>query len=100
MIAGLYMMSGFGGFGGFGRIFTPFMFIWIVFGLIGAGVSFYNAFSDKGVPIYEIDRGDRDQNEREQPGRDGEEGTYFCSNCGRKIHAEDRFCKYCGHEQN
>jgi hypothetical protein len=82
MGVGLVMMLQFGGFQGF---LAPFMLIWVLLGLIGAAVSFYNAFSREGVPLYEIDT---DQG-------DGEGGT-FCPQCGRPVSANDRFCRNCG----
>lgn len=82
MGVGLVMMMQFGGFRGF---LAPFMLIWVLLGLIGAAVSFYNAFSREGVPLYEIDT-DQD-----------EEGTgLFCPQCGRPVGQNDRFCRNCG----
>jgi ribosomal protein S27AE len=82
MIVGLVMMSSSGGVGGF---LAPFMILWVIIGLAGATVSFYNAFSREGVPLYEIDlEADREGNAR------------FCPQCGRPVERDARFCKYCG----
>ena len=79
---GLVMMSQFGGLRG---MLLPFMLLWVLIGLIGAAVSFYNAFSREGVPLYEIDtdRGDR--------GADA-----YCPQCGKAVGQSDRFCRHCG----
>src|SRR5690606_10087421 len=52
-----------------------FTIVWVIFGLIGAGVSFYNAFSREGVTLYEID-----MERREDAG-----GGMFCPQCGQRI---------------
>lgn len=79
MIVGLVMMSS---TGGMGFVPTPFIVLWIIIGVLGAGVSFYNAFSRRGVPLYEVDM-------------DGEEGR-FCPQCGKPVEEDDRFCEHCG----
>jgi len=81
MIIGVVMMSQFGAIGAF----KPFMIIWIIIGLVGAGVAFYNAFSREGVPLYEIER---DQDDRE--------GGAYCPQCGQPVSPDDRFCRNCG----
>jgi hypothetical protein len=56
MIVGLMMMPGDMGIGGpVGGAVSIFKILWVAFGLIGAAASFYNAFSEKGVPLYEVD---------------------------------------------
>ncbi len=97
MIVGLVIMSSFntglhsigfgnpGGANAFGNITSIFMIVWVLFGLIGAGVSFYNAFSEKGVPTYEIDLKNQGN-------------SSFCPQCGKPIGDSDRFCKHCGSE--
>lgn len=91
---GLLMMSSLGQFGGFGSpmpgmggVFGIFKIVWLAIGLIGAGVSFYNAFSRKGVPLYEI------ETDQEQSSHNGDQ---FCPQCGRPISSTDRFCRHCG----
>lgn len=82
MVAGLWMMTGFGGFGG---LPWPFLALWIVIGLGGAAAAFYNAFSKRGLPLYEID---------------GDVGTRrFCPQCGNPASREDQFCRHCGASQ-
>lgn len=89
-IVGLVMLSSFGGMMrgpgmgiGLAGVFT---IVWVIFGLIGAGVSFYNAFSREGVTLYEID-----MERREDAG-----GGMFCPQCGQRIEADSRFCRHCG----
>ena len=75
MIVGLVMMGGPGGrFGGFALL-------WVFIGLSGAAMSFYNAFSRRGLPLYEVDL---------------EEGAGFCPQCGKPVGDGDRFCRHCG----
>jgi ribosomal protein S27AE len=91
MIVGLFMLPGSGALGpGFpmGGAITAFRIAWVAFGLIGAGASFYNAFSQKGMPLYEIDlEGDE--------GQVGQEGPY-CPKCGQPVGRADKFCRNCG----
>lgn len=75
MVVGLVMMGGLGGRLGW------FTFLWVLVGLGGAAASFYNAFSRRGLPLYEVDL---------------EEDAGFCSQCGRPIGEGDRFCRHCG----
>ncbi|MFP3897020.1 MAG: zinc-ribbon domain-containing protein [Anaerolineales bacterium] len=79
MIVGLLMLSS---TGGMGFVPTPFIILWVTIGLLGAGISFYNAFSREGVPLYEIEMDD--------------EGGGFCPQCGRPVEGDDRFCEHCG----
>lgn len=76
---GLWMLSRFGGVGGPP---WPFMVLWVIVGLGGAAVSFYNAFSKRGLPLYEVDT-------------EADRGT-FCPRCGKPIGREDTFCRHCG----
>jgi drug/metabolite transporter (DMT)-like permease len=80
MVVGVVMMLSFGGFSNF---LLPFLLIWVLIGLVGAAVSFYNAFSRRGLPLYEVDM-------------DEEEGTAYCPHCGRPVGREDEFCRHCG----
>ena len=92
MIVGLLMMSRFGG--PMGGVFGPFIIIWIVIGLAGAGMAFYNAFSEGGLPIYEVDIED---NEAEKEGSsEARQRTDFCPQCGQAVGADDQFCRHCG----
>jgi hypothetical protein len=61
------------------------MIIWVIVGLVGAGVAFYNAFSREGVPLYEIENDDRER----------ESGAY-CPQCGEPVGRNDQFCRNCG----
>jgi hypothetical protein len=79
MVIGLIMMSS---TGGMGFVPAPFILMWIVIGLLGAGVAFYNAFSREGVALYEVEM-------------DDEEGR-FCPQCGKPVEEDDRFCEHCG----
>jgi ribosomal protein S27AE len=80
MLLGVVMM---GSADGIGFSTGPFMLVWVLFGLGAAGVAFYNAFSRKGVPLYEIEL-------------DDEETSSFCPHCGRSVSGDDRFCRNCG----
>lgn len=76
---------GMGGVGP-GMSFGPmglFGIIWVVFGLVGAGVAFYNAFSDRGVALYEIEMDEADSGA-------------FCPQCGKRIAEDSQFCRHCG----
>lgn len=84
-LVGAVMMSSFNTFqmgAGMGFI-GIFRIVWIVFGLVAAGASFYNAFSDRGLPLYEVevDNGPRDEE--------------FCPQCGKPVGSDDRFCRHC-----
>jgi len=79
MVFGLVMMGRMPG----GGIFGPFMILWVLFGLIGAAAAFYNAFSERGLPLYEVDT-------------ESEEGDAFCPQCGRPVSADDAYCRRCG----
>ena len=70
---------------GSGGMGTIFFFAWIAIGLIGAGISFYNAFSEEGVSLYEIDLEGSDR-----------AGTTFCPKCGSPVQKTDQFCRNCG----
>lgn len=85
MIVGLVMMTRFGGFGvGIARFLWPFAVAWVLITLIGAGISFYNAFSDRGVSLYRVDM--------DQEAFD----AGFCPQCGRPIGERDEYCRHCG----
>lgn len=89
MAVGLFLMPGpgiVGGMPGMGGALSVFRILWIAIGLIGAGVSFYNAFSEKGVPLYEI----------ETDGGQHPEGEAYCPKCGAPVGKDDRFCRKCG----
>jgi len=55
---------------------------WVLVCLAGAALSFYNAFSRRGVSLYEIETG-------EGEGR-------FCPKCGKPVGEDHSFCRYCG----
>ena len=82
MVFGAVMLLGFGGPRG---MMLPFLLIWVIFGLVAAAAAFYNAFSRRGLPLYEIDV-ERD------------EGTRFCPDCGRPVGRGDTFCRNCGRQ--
>jgi hypothetical protein len=82
MVAGLWMLSSFGGFRG---LPWPFIALWILAGLGGAAAAFYNAFSRRGLPLYELDSDI------------GPRG--FCLHCGKPVGREDQFCRHCGASQ-
>jgi hypothetical protein len=75
-----------------GSIPAPFVIVWVIIGLLGAGASFYNAFSSKGLPLYEVDYHRNDGTHRPHA-----TSGLFCPNCGNPTSASDRFCKHCGH---
>lgn len=89
---GLVTMSGASGMGfpRMGGTFALFKIIWLVFGLVAAGVSFYNAFSKEGMTLYEIEP-DRES----QYGNQADDGNY-CPQCGKPVSEDDRFCRNCG----
>jgi hypothetical protein len=78
MAAGLWILTSFGGFGGPP---LPFLVLWVIVGLGGAAAAFYNAFSRRGLPLYEVDVDD------------GPEG--FCPQCGKAVGSDDQFCRHC-----
>lgn len=80
MVVGVVMMLSFGGLSNF---LLPFLLIWVLIGLVGAAASFYNAFSPRGLPLYEVDV-------------DQEKDNMFCPHCGRPVDREDEFCRHCG----
>ena len=82
-IVGLLMMGRFGGSAG--GLFGPFIIIWVVIGLAGAAMAFYNAFSEEGLPLYEVDVEE-----------DEEDSGAFCPQCGKPVDEEDQFCRHCG----
>lgn len=71
-------------------LFAPFVVLWVVIGLVGAGMAFYNAFSKGGLPLYEVDL------EEDEKIDDYQEGGRFCPQCGRPVGENDRFCRHCG----
>ena len=77
---GAIMVSSFGQFGGPIGIF---MIAWVLFGLGAAAASFYNAFSERGLPLYEVEMNER-------------EGQAFCPQCGRPVGGNDEYCRHCG----
>jgi hypothetical protein len=82
MIFGLVMMTRFGG-----AAFGPFVIIWVIVGLAGAAMAFYNAFSEEGLPLYEVD-----VEEDHEP----QETTAFCPQCGNPVGEDDQYCRHCG----
>jgi hypothetical protein len=89
MLVGLLMMPGDMGMGGpMGGTIGIFKILWVAFGLIGAAASFYNAFSEEGVPLYEVDIEEKEQLAS---------GTgVYCPECGKPVREDDRFCRHCG----
>jgi hypothetical protein len=79
-IVGAVMLSGFARVGGPIGIF---LVVWVIFGLIAAAASFYNAFSERGLPLYEIDT-------------EEDEDRVFCPQCGRPVGGDDEYCRHCG----
>ncbi|MGD2143643.1 MAG: hypothetical protein PVF54_04095 [Anaerolineae bacterium] len=65
-----------------GGAFGPLMTAWMVTGLIGAAMAFYNAFSKKGLPLYEADD-------------ESEDDPVFCPECGRLVGPDVQSCRYC-----
>lgn len=82
---GLTMMGRASGMPGPGM--GPFVIMWVIFGLAGSAMAFYNAFSEKGLPLYEVDVGRR---------QEGDGSSAFCPQCGRSVAADDQFCRRCG----
>jgi hypothetical protein len=74
-----------------GGFFSLFPLIFVVVALALAALSFYNAFSERGAPFYEIDIEDRERQERSGEGS-------FCPSCGQPVAKDDRFCRNCGRE--
>ncbi len=62
-----------------------FRVIWAVIGLVSAGLAFFNAFSRRGLPIYEVD---------------AREPETYCPECGTAVGEGDRFCRQCGESLN
>lgn len=87
MVGGLVMMGRSGGPAG--GVFGAFTLMWVVIGLAGAAMAFYNAFSEEGLPLYEVD-----VEANEDRSQDGA-GT-FCPRCGKRIDPDDAFCRHCG----
>lgn len=84
-VVGAWMLASFGGMGGMGMgggVFTIFLVLWVVVGLAGAAASFYNAFSARGLPLYEIDT--------------EKKADAFCPRCGKPVSSDDQFCRSCG----
>ena len=86
VIVGVVMMTRFGG--PFGGAFGPFLIIWFVIGLAGAGMAFYNALSEGGLPIYEVDLDEQEEGRHR--------GASFCPQCGQPVGEDDQFCRHCG----
>jgi ribosomal protein S27AE len=90
-VAGVVMLTSFGDMGGLGSASglggppTAFVALWVIIGLAGAGAAFYNAFSKRGLPLYEVDLDSEDR-------QDGE----YCPHCGKPVSPEDQFCRNCG----
>lgn len=84
-LVGAVMMSSFGTFqAGMGTSFTgTFRIVWILFGLLAAAASFYNAFSERGMSLYEV--------ELDAAGK----AESFCPQCGQPVSTDDRFCRHC-----
>jgi hypothetical protein len=87
-VVGLAMMSRFSG--PTEGVFGPFIIIWVVIGLAGAAMAFYNALSEEGLPLYEVDV------EEDEEDRRGERAHAFCPQCGEPVGESDRFCRHCG----
>lgn len=84
-VFGLIMMGQASGMPGPGM--GPFVIVWVIFGLAGSAMAFYNAFSEKGLPLYEVDV---------EEGQEGDKSSTFCPQCGRPVAADDQFCRRCG----
>jgi predicted RNA-binding Zn-ribbon protein involved in translation (DUF1610 family) len=97
MIVGLVMMPGTMGIGGpIGSAVGIFKILWIAVGLIGAAVSFYNAFSEQGVPLYEVDVDSTSESDVIQSGGNGRSADVYCPQCGNAVQEDDKFCRHCG----
>lgn len=79
MAVGLWILTSFGGFGGPPM---PFVILWVIIGLGGAAATFYNAFSRRGLPLYEVEMDNKPEG--------------FCPQCGKPAGSEDQFCRHCG----
>ncbi len=86
-VVGVVMMNRFGGPAG--GVFGPFVMIWVVVGLAGAAMAFYNALSKEGLPLYEVNV------EEERGDQSDEEAGPFCPQCGKPVGAGDQFCRHC-----
>ncbi len=87
-LVGLAIMSRFGGPAG--GMFGPFVIVWVVIGLLGSAMAFYNALSKEGLPIYEVDMDEDDEDEERL------EAGPFCPHCGNPVDPDDQFCRHCG----
>jgi len=87
MIFGLVMMTRFGGPSG--GPFGIFVIVWIVMGVTGATMAFYNALSKEGLPLYEVELEDEARARRQA-------GDGFCPQCGYPVDEGDQFCRHCG----
>lgn len=79
MAVGLWMLTS---FGRFASLPLPFLALWVIIGLGGAAAAFYNAFSRRGLPLYEVCVDDNPENS--------------CPQCGKPVGSEDQFCRHCG----
>lgn len=97
MILGLVMMSRFRRAApgpGTGMPIGLFMVIWTVMLLIGAGAAFYNAFSRRGVALYQIDVDAPATPSEQRPPHAA--SASFCPRCGQPVGSGDAFCRHCG----
>lgn len=79
---------------GMGPNIGLFAIIWLVIGLIGTGVAFYNALSPRGVALYEIEMDSREEQRLVAPTQN--EAGAFCPSCGKPAAPDSRFCRHCG----
>lgn len=70
-------------------LLAPFIVLWVIIGLTGATMAFYNAFSKEGLPLYKIDV-------QENQDDDGDGSGPFCPQCGKRVGKGDAFCRHCG----